>query len=97
LNEADEHNTEETEGLLNAAVVPICTLPGSNSVCNWPLCGSTPYEPQCLRPQIHHSSCGMFCILIQLQIPENDNFILLLWDLNVLEKNACQDNICQML
>uniref|UniRef100_A0A453CHC3 Uncharacterized protein n=1 Tax=Aegilops tauschii subsp. strangulata TaxID=200361 RepID=A0A453CHC3_AEGTS len=53
-----KHNTEETEGLLNAASLPICAIPSSNFVCDRPVCGSTPYKPQCLRPQIHHSSCG---------------------------------------
>jgi hypothetical protein len=43
LNEANKYDTEEVEGLLNAASIPVCTLSSCNSVRNWPFCGSTPY------------------------------------------------------
>jgi len=58
LSEAHKYDTEEAEGLINAASVPISALPGSHSVRHWPLRGPSPHRPQRLRPHIHFPSCG---------------------------------------
>jgi hypothetical protein len=55
---AHEYDTEEAEGLVNAAPVPVSALPSSHSVRHWPLRGPSPHRPQRLRPQIHFPGCG---------------------------------------
>lgn len=57
---ANKHNTEEVEGLFDAAPVSIRTVPSGYFVRDWPIRGPAPHQAQRIRVQLLACSFGMY-------------------------------------
>ncbi|XP_020080482.1 uncharacterized membrane protein At1g06890-like isoform X2 [Ananas comosus] len=56
---ANKHNTEEVEGLFDAAPVSIRTVPSGYFVRDWPIRGPAPHQAQRIRVQLLACSFGI--------------------------------------